>query len=86
MLKNIKINNFLDDFSIEAKNPADSETILRHRDSNQLILMKEISTQQQDYLETLKTLHYQKKLYHEQLISLIDFYPQQKLFKFIVFY
>ena len=42
MLKNIQINNFLDDFSIEAKNPAESETILRHRDSNQYILMKEI--------------------------------------------
>ena len=48
--------------------------------------MKEISTEQSEYLETLKTLQYQKKLYHEQLISLIDFYPQQKLFKFIVFY
>ena len=48
--------------------------------------MKEIEADEHEYIQTLQTLQYQRKLYHEQLISLIDFYPQHRLNKFIVFY
>lgn len=85
--KNIRYSySFLDKFAIESKVPTSNDVVLRSRDSSQLILMKEIEVAANEYEETLATLEYQKRLSHEQLLAMVDYYPQVALNKFVVLY
>ena len=78
--------SFLDQFSIECKNPDTIETVLRNRQTSQLVLMKEINISEDDYEETLSTLYHQRQLLHEQLVSILEFYPQPQSSTFLVLY
>ena len=69
---------FLERYSIERKEPNSDETVLREKNSNHLLLMKEVEFEDANHLKQIvETLEAQKSLTHDHLLSLLDYFVQQ---------
>lgn len=69
-------DDFMDRYTIHAKEPCSDKTILRDNLTEELVLMREITIcTHQDYKDMVEALVIQQKLNHPHLLSLLGKYP-----------